>query len=29
MEINENIIPTVKQFENFGSIVQENGSSDL
>jgi hypothetical protein len=29
LQINGNTIPTVKQFKCLGSIVQENGSSDL
>jgi hypothetical protein len=29
LQINGNTIPTVKQFKYLGSIVQENGSSDL
>jgi hypothetical protein len=29
LQINGNTIPIVKQFKYFGSIVQENGSSDL
>jgi hypothetical protein len=29
LQINGNTIPTVKQFKYLGSIVQENGSSEL
>jgi hypothetical protein len=29
LQINGNTIPTVEQFQYFGSTVQENGSSDL
>jgi hypothetical protein len=29
LQINGNTIPTVKQLKYWGSIVQENGSSDL
>jgi hypothetical protein len=29
LKVNGNIIPTVKQFKYLGSIVQDNGSSDL
>jgi hypothetical protein len=28
LQVNDNIIPTVKQFKYLGSIVQDNGSSD-
>jgi hypothetical protein len=29
LQINENTIPTVKQFEYLGLTIQENGSSEL
>jgi hypothetical protein len=29
LQINGNIIPTAKQFQYLGSVVQENGSSDF
>jgi hypothetical protein len=29
LQVNGNIIPTEKQFKYLGSIVQDNGSSDL
>jgi hypothetical protein len=29
LQVNGNIIPTVKQFKYLGSIVQDNGLSDL
>jgi hypothetical protein len=29
LQVNRNIIPTVKQFKYLGSIVQDNGSYDL
>jgi hypothetical protein len=29
LQVNGHIIPTVKQFKYLGSIVQDNGSSDL
>jgi hypothetical protein len=29
LQVNRNIIPAVKEFKYLGSIVQDNGSSDL